>query len=213
MLIFVYSQPCQVNYRFTTGGHDIFITCPAKRMHLEPKFSSPVPQKAYTSNPSGSRCMLFAGQVMKISYPPFVLRVITTYFNISTNLSHFGLSLLLCDVAVKQIKRLLEDNLGIILGVISPSKHLLKTYALWVPRRGDSNGYSYVFSRNTCCGCSLESSRRGNYNWYPQHMFCMENYRTLSFNYPQTPALTVSMGCSFYKVCIISGYIGCSTEI
>ena len=22
--------------RFTTGGHDIFITCPAKSMHLEP---------------------------------------------------------------------------------------------------------------------------------------------------------------------------------
>ena len=34
--------------RFTTGGHDIFITCPAK--------------KACTSSPSGSRCMLFAGQ-------------------------------------------------------------------------------------------------------------------------------------------------------
>ena len=23
--------------RFTTGGHDIFITCPAKSMHREPK--------------------------------------------------------------------------------------------------------------------------------------------------------------------------------
>ena len=23
--------------RFTTGGHDIFITCPAKSMHLEPE--------------------------------------------------------------------------------------------------------------------------------------------------------------------------------
>ena len=42
-------------------------------------FSSPVPQKACTSSPSGSRCMLFAGQVMKISYPPVVQRVITTY--------------------------------------------------------------------------------------------------------------------------------------
>ena len=40
-------------------------------------FSSPVPQKACTESP-GSRCMLFAGQVMKISYPPVVKRVITT---------------------------------------------------------------------------------------------------------------------------------------
>ena len=45
--------------RFTTGGHDIFITCPAKSMHLEPFFSSPVPQKACTSSPSGSRCKPF----------------------------------------------------------------------------------------------------------------------------------------------------------
>ena len=52
--------------RFTTGGHDIFITCPAKSMHLEPE---PVPQKACTESPSGSRCMFFAGQVIKISYP------------------------------------------------------------------------------------------------------------------------------------------------
>ena len=49
--------------RFMTGGHDIFITCPAKSMHRE-----------------GSRCMLFVGQVMKISYPPVVQRVITTHF-------------------------------------------------------------------------------------------------------------------------------------
>ena len=54
-------------------------------------FSSPVPQKACTSRPFGlsvhafcgtgdeniigSRCVLFAGQVMKISYPPVVKRV------------------------------------------------------------------------------------------------------------------------------------------
>ena len=44
-------------------------------------FSSPVPQKACTSSPPGSRCMLFAGQVMKISYPPVVQRVITTYLS------------------------------------------------------------------------------------------------------------------------------------
>ena len=44
-------------------------------------FSSPVPQKACTSSPSGSRCMLFAGQVMKIPYPPVVQRIITTYYS------------------------------------------------------------------------------------------------------------------------------------
>ena len=43
-------------------------------------FPSPVPKKACISSPSGSRCMLFAGQVMKISYPPVVQRVITTSF-------------------------------------------------------------------------------------------------------------------------------------
>ena len=40
--------------RFTTGGHDIFTTCPAKSMHRKPE------------------------QVMNISYPPVVQRVITT---------------------------------------------------------------------------------------------------------------------------------------
>ena len=39
-------------------------------------FSSPVPQKACTESQKGSRCMLFAGQVMKISCRPVVKRVI-----------------------------------------------------------------------------------------------------------------------------------------
>ena len=45
--------------RWTTGGYDIFITCPAKSMHREPE-----------------GLMLFAGQVMKISCLPDVKRVI-----------------------------------------------------------------------------------------------------------------------------------------
>ena len=44
---------------FATGGDDIFINCPAR-------------------DPKGSRCMLFAGQVMKIPYPLVVQPVITT---------------------------------------------------------------------------------------------------------------------------------------
>ena len=42
MLIFVYSQRAAIMpygkliTRFTTGGHDIFITCSVKSMHLEP---------------------------------------------------------------------------------------------------------------------------------------------------------------------------------
>ena len=36
-------------------------------------------QRAKLSCHTGSRCMLFAGQVMKISYPPVVQRVVTTY--------------------------------------------------------------------------------------------------------------------------------------
>ena len=53
--------------RFTTGGHDIFITCPAKSMHRQP------------GSPMGSRCMFFMGQMMKILYPPVVQRLITKY--------------------------------------------------------------------------------------------------------------------------------------
>ena len=52
--------------RFTTGGYDIFITCPAKSMH---------------------RCMLFAGQVMKISCPPVVRRVINLPYGMITLLA------------------------------------------------------------------------------------------------------------------------------
>ena len=73
--------------RFTTGGHDIFITCPAKSMHLEP-FGLSVHAFCGTGDESGSRCMLFAGQVMKISYPPVVQRVITTSFSKRINEQH-----------------------------------------------------------------------------------------------------------------------------
>ena len=44
-------------------------------------FSSPVPQKACTESPKGSRCMLFAGQVMKISCPSVVKRVINLTYD------------------------------------------------------------------------------------------------------------------------------------
>ena len=58
--------------RFATGGYDIFLTCPAKSMHLEPFGLSVHAFGCF----SGSRCMLLAGQVRKISYPPVAKRVI-----------------------------------------------------------------------------------------------------------------------------------------
>ena len=50
-------------------------------------FSSPVLQKACTESPKGSRCMLFAGQVMKISCPPVVKRVINLPYDMITLLA------------------------------------------------------------------------------------------------------------------------------
>ena len=70
MLIFVCSQRAKLSCHTVNQ-------LPASRQ-VGMIFSSPVPQKACTSSPSGSRCMLFAGQVMKTSYPPVVQRVITT---------------------------------------------------------------------------------------------------------------------------------------
>ena len=61
--------------RWTTGGYDIFITCPAKSMHRVPE------------GLEGSRCMLFAGQVMKISCPPVVKRVINLPYGMITLLA------------------------------------------------------------------------------------------------------------------------------
>ena len=50
-------------------------------------FSSPVPQKACTESPKGSRCMLFAGQVMKMSCLPVVQRVINLPYGMITLLT------------------------------------------------------------------------------------------------------------------------------
>ena len=55
--------------RFTTGGHDIFITCPAKKH---------APRARAQGAPRARGAYFCAGQVMKISYPPVVQRVITT---------------------------------------------------------------------------------------------------------------------------------------
>ena len=64
-----------------TAGYDIFIICPEK--------------KAYIESPKGSRCMIFAGsrwmlfsgQVMKISCPPVVKRVINLPYDMITLLA------------------------------------------------------------------------------------------------------------------------------
>ena len=67
-----------------TSSQDI-----AKEMELQVGmiFSSPVPKKACTESPKGSRCMLFAGQMMKISYPSVVQREINLAYDMITVLA------------------------------------------------------------------------------------------------------------------------------
>ena len=76
--------------RWTTGGHDIFITCPAKSMHLEPDIFITCPAKSMHREPEGLEVHAFCGtgddrwwkyhdrwwQVMKISCLPVVKRII-----------------------------------------------------------------------------------------------------------------------------------------
>ena len=52
-------------------------------------------------------------------------------------------------------------------------------------------GFSFLLFlyESICCGYSLESPHRGDYNDHPQRVF-MEKCRKLSLNYPQIPSLS-----------------------
>ena len=61
-------------------------------------------------------------------------------------------------------------------------------------RRVFEDNFRHFLHKNVCCGYSLESPRRGDWqgdsNDHPQHM---DNYRKLSFNYHQKPFLSVRL--------------------
>ena len=63
------------------------------------------------------------------------------------------------------------------------------TSLLTGPSNSNTNKQT-VLRKNIYCGFSLELSRWGNSNEYPQHDF-METYRKLSINYHQIPTLSV----------------------
>ena len=80
---------------------------------------------------------------------------------------HSGLSV--CGFArdwEEQIRRVFDDNWRIILSVLH---------------------------KNICCGCSLESPRRGDSNEHPQHMFLWRKKAKLSLNYHEIPSLSVPL--------------------
>ena len=85
LVLEVMAQGSKSDYtRFATGGHDIFLTCPAKSMHREPCPSGSRCMLLAGQSPSGSRCMLLAGQVGKISYLMTAMLIMGSYFSCLT---------------------------------------------------------------------------------------------------------------------------------